>query len=322
MEIGAYGYSSMDYYRRVTGEHPVLPYEEVVALIERYQKSGDGQAREKIIFHNMGFIFKRARQYWAGRVDVSIDDLISAGVIGLMRAADLFDPKRGLRFLTYADFWIRQKMRLELALLANPVYMPPHKFAVLWRARKARRDMLNISVFPSDEKIAKKIGFSVEDVRYALMVGDRAPLSLDERIERGSGRARLRHEFIPDAKLISPVTRSLAQGTLREIERKIDSLHWALSRIGEEYPRRVVIFRAYYGLEDRIGRKHKLAEVAKRFAVTTQRVHEVCRIVWEHVAKSYPDLDMDADKLSELRDQWNAIASALGLEAHLLGRKF
>ncbi len=156
--------------------YPLLDHEEVVELSQRIEK-GDLAAKEKLINHNLRLVVSVARNYQGQ--GLSFGDLVQEGMLGLIRAAEKFDWRKGYRFSTYATIWIRQALQRGLDNTGRTIRLPAH---VAQRARKIARIERELSTrlgeHPSDYQVAEEAGFDVDEVER-LRGYDKTLASLD-----------------------------------------------------------------------------------------------------------------------------------------------
>jgi RNA polymerase primary sigma factor len=156
--------------------YPLLDHEEVVDLAQRIEK-GDLAAKEKLINHNLRLVVSVARNYQGQ--GLTFGDLVQEGMLGLIRAAEKFDWRKGYRFSTYATIWIRQALQRGLDNTGRTIRLPAH---VAQRARKIARIERELSTrlgeHPSDYQVAEEAGFDVEEVER-LRGYDKTLASLD-----------------------------------------------------------------------------------------------------------------------------------------------
>ena len=239
------------------GRHRLLTAAEETALAKRIER-GDQGAKARLIESNVRLVVAIARNF--GGFDVPIADLVQEGAIGLQRAAEKFDWRRGHRFSSYATWWIRQSILRALANQGRTIRIPIH---VLERARRVttttRRLESELGREPTRAELIKATGLSEGEFDAAL-VATRVSVSLNQPVgAEGDGGEGELGDLIADHDGDEPF--GLAQDALRA-----DEVRAALNRLpaGE---RRAVELR--FGFD---GRERSLAEVAAELAVTRQRV--------------------------------------------------
>jgi RNA polymerase primary sigma factor len=223
-------------------------------------KLAEGQkARHRLIEMNLRLVISVARRY-VNR-GLPLEDLIQEGNLGLFRAVDKYDPKRGWRFSTYAYWWIRQGVTRAIADQARTIRMPVHTGQLLNRLGEVRRQLeQRIGRDPTPAEIAAEIGLPEERVLETL-VASREPLSLESTI-LGTDNSTLA-DVVPD----DGAPDAQEQVELSERRTKLDEVLDALT------PRERAVIRLRFGLED--GTPLTLAEVGHRLGVSRERVRQL-----------------------------------------------
>ncbi|MDW8344034.1 MAG: RNA polymerase sigma factor RpoD/SigA [Verrucomicrobiae bacterium] len=252
------GERAIEIYLREIGQIPLLTPEEEVELARRI-KRGDKQARQQMIKANLRLVVKIAHDYEG--LGLPLLDLISEGNIGLMKAVERFDPKKGAKLSTYAAWWIKQSIRRALANQARAIRLPVHLVDKISRMRKVIHELTEaLGREPTDEEIAEAMGTTAAKISMLRDAGNR-PASLqayvgeDEDTERG--------ELVADEKAPNPFE-VLRDATMRELVREV---------LAELDPREAAIITARFGLDG--GKELTLEEVGKRFGVTRERIRQI-----------------------------------------------
>ncbi len=241
------------YLEEVASSQPLSAQEEV-RLASRIRK-GDQKARAKLIEANLRFVISVAYEYQ--NQGVPVVDLISAGNVGLITAAERFDETRGFKFISYAVWWIRQSILQTLAEHSRVVRLPLNRVDMLRRiSRYANRQT---STRPNEEEIAKALGIPVEQVTETLTRGQRV-LSLDAPFSDGENSLL---DIMPDNAQESPDARVL-QNTLK------DEITRALSTLDK---REQEVIQLYFGLGS--GVEMTLEEIGRQFRLTRERVRQI-----------------------------------------------
>ncbi len=174
--------------------HKLLTKEEEVSLAKAAEE-GDTYAREKLITHNLRLALSISNKY--RRSGMPMEDIIQESNIGLIKAVDRFDWRKGFRFSTYACWWIKQSVRRYVSGNATQVKFPSGSRALIWKINAARREYEEeFKCMPSDEEVAELIGVPTESVTK-LRVGMQWPINIDAPIS-GEDGSRTFGECIPD----------------------------------------------------------------------------------------------------------------------------
>jgi len=247
-------------YLKEIGRTPLLKKEEERELAKRSEK-GDEEARQKLIKANLRLVVSIAKRYINRTPNLGILDLIQEGNIGLSRAVDKFDYRKGFKFSTYATWWIRQAINRALADQSRTVRIPVHMVEVISKYTQARRQLIQeLGRDPLAEEIAAEMGLEVDKVRHIQKISQEV-LSIETPI--GDEEDSTLSDFIPDDKSPTPAQLA-ARAYLRDLIKEI------LLDLSE---REQKILRMRFGLED--GVSHTLEEVGKVFGVTRERIRQV-----------------------------------------------
>ena len=235
----------------------VIPLDERHSL-QRQVDSGE-HARAQLINSNLRLVVSIARRYQGH--GLSLLDLIQEGSLGLMRAVDKFDPSRGLKFSTYATYWIRQSVGRAIADHGRTVRLPVHLGERLSRLNRVRQQLTQqLDREPTAEEVATELGLTLDQVTRAEQAAQ-TPASLDEtHTDDGTGALS---EIIADPLEPSPLDQ-IAHGLLR------DDLSEAMSHLT---PRERSILRLRYGLEGETA--HTLEQIGQRLSLTRERVRQL-----------------------------------------------
>jgi RNA polymerase primary sigma factor len=248
----------LDQYFAEVSRYPLLKAEEERALARRIQQ-GDQFAMEDLVRRNLRFVVSVAKKYQ--NRGLPLIDLIGEGNVGLMTAARKFDPDQGVKFISYAVWWIRQAILAALARQGRTVRVPLNRTADLSRVIKATallRDKLGRE--PTTEEVSQLTGISQEIVQ-ALTSLNTADVRLDATVGKDGDRAlmeRFALDHVPSAE-----DEVLSQFRNAELERALETLP----------PRDAKILRLYFGLEG--DREHTLDEIGKMLGVTRERVRQL-----------------------------------------------
>ena len=248
---------ALDHYLEDVASSQPLSSAEEVELAVRIRE-GDQKARATLIEANLRFVITVAYEYQ--NQGVPLVDLISAGNIGLITAAERFDETRGFKFISYAVWWIRQSILQTLAEDTRVVRLPLNRVELLRRISRYKSSRQHeTSTRTAEEEIAAELDIPVEQVTDILTRGQRT-VSLDTSL--GDGENSLL-EMMPDNSQESPDAMTLRNTLKAEISR-------ALSTLDE---REQKVIRLYFGLGG--GAKMTLAEIGKRFRLTRERIRQI-----------------------------------------------
>ncbi|MBI4035719.1 RNA polymerase sigma factor RpoD [Candidatus Daviesbacteria bacterium] len=244
-------------YLRDIGKIPLLTAQDEIELAKKAEKN-DQPSRDKLISANLRLVVSIAKKY-VGR-GMSLLDLIEEGNIGLMRAVDKYDWRRGYKFSTYATWWIRQAITRAIADQARTIRIPVHMVETINRFnRTQRRLMQELGREPAPEEVAKALGIDESKAREIIKVSQE-PTSLETPV--GDEEDSHLGDFIADQGLQpdEQATRELLKIHLDEV---LDSLS----------PREKRVLQLRFGLED--GKQRTLEEVGKEFGVTRERIRQI-----------------------------------------------
>ena len=248
-------------YLKEIGKTPLLTAQEERDLAKRSEK-GDEEARQRLITANLRLVVSIAKRYVNRTPNLSILDLIQEGNIGLSRAVEKFDYRRGFKFSTYATWWIRQAITRALADQSRTIRIPVHMVETISKYTQAKRRLMQeLGREPLPEEIAIEMGISVEKVHHIQKISQEV-ISLESPVGDDDDDSSL-SEFIQDERNLTPA-QIASQALLR------DRIHDILIDLSD---REQSILRLRFGLED--GVTHTLEEVGKVFNVTRERIRQI-----------------------------------------------
>lgn len=245
-------------YLKEIGKVPLLSAEEEIALAQRMEE-GDEEAKKRLAEANLRLVVSIAKRY-VGRGMLFLD-LIQEGNLGLIKAVEKFDYRKGYKFSTYATWWIRQAITRAIADQARTIRIPVHMVETINRLMRVSRQLLQeLGRDPLPEEIAKVMEMPVSRVREIMKISQE-PVSLETPI--GEEEDSHLGDFIPDDDI--PVPAEAAAFTLLK-EQLIEVLDTLTEREQK-------VLRLRFGLDD--GRARTLEEVGKEFNVTRERIRQI-----------------------------------------------
>ena len=250
--------SLQSYLKDLAFSRPLAPEEEV-ELAARIQQ-GDADARDRLVEANLRFVVRVALEYQ--NKELSLADLISAGNVGLITAAERFDPDRGVRFITYAVWWIRQSMLQTLSDHSRTVRLPSNRVELLGKITRYMNDHAGLSASqPGTADIAKDLGLKPEQVEDLIATGQPI-LSLDSVIKGDEDHSLI--DLMADEGQESPETNTMRACLKQEVATVLDSLD----------DREQEVIRLYFGLDDQ-ATEMTLEAIGQRFRLTRERVRQI-----------------------------------------------
>lgn len=251
---------SIQMYLREIGKVDLLTAQEEVTLAKA-KDEGDRESFRKLIEANLRLVVSIAKKY-TGR-NLTLLDLIQEGNLGLFRAVEKFDYKKGYKFSTYATWWIRQAITRALADQSRTIRIPVHMVETINKFTQIERQLVqDLGREPMAEEIAAEMGIELDKARHIMKISQDT-VSLDTSVGDDDDDESRLSEFIEDVKTISPDDAA----SLQLLKDHIGEI------VVELTPREQKILEMRFGLKDGIG--HTLEEVGQEFGVTRERIRQI-----------------------------------------------
>ncbi|HKL10202.1 MAG TPA: RNA polymerase sigma factor RpoD [Clostridia bacterium] len=245
-------------YLKEIGKVPLLTATEEIELAQAME-AGNEEARRKLCEANLRLVVSIAKRY-VGRGMLFLD-LIQEGNLGLIKAVEKFDWRKGYKFSTYATWWIRQAITRAIADQARTIRIPVHMVETINKLIRVSRQLLQeLGREPKPEEIAEEMDMPVEKVREILKIAQE-PVSLETPI--GEEEDSHLGDFIPDIDAPAPAEAAAFSMLKEQLIEVLDTLT----------PREQKVLKLRFGLED--GRARTLEEVGKKFDVTRERIRQI-----------------------------------------------
>ena len=262
---------SVQMYLREIGRVPLLTREEEVTLAKRKEKD-DVAAKQNLAEANLRLVVSIAKKYVGRSANLSLLDLIQEGNIGLFRAVEKFDYRKGYKFSTYATWWIRQAITRAIADQSRTIRIPVHMVETINKfSQITRRLVQDLGREPMPEEIASEMGIEIEKVRHIMKISQDT-VSLETSVGEDDDDSTLR-DFIEDTDTVLP-SQTAGRQLLKEYVKEI---------LVELSPREQKILKLRFGLED--GVAHTLEEIGQEFGVTRERIRQIEAKALEKIRK-------------------------------------
>ncbi|TSC64506.1 MAG: RNA polymerase primary sigma factor [Parcubacteria group bacterium Gr01-1014_106] len=260
IDISDISNDSVQMYLREIGKVPLLKSDEEVELAKRAEQ-GDQEARKRLAEANLRLVVSIAKKY-TGRKNLSLLDLIQEGNLGLFRAVDKFDYRKGYKFSTYGTWWIRQAITRALADQSRTIRIPVHMVETINKFTQVQRRLLqDLGRDPLPEEIAMEMGLPTEKVQHIMKISQET-VSIDQTVGDEDEDSTL-GDFIEDEEATPPdeaASRQILAEHVRDVLKDLS-------------PREQKILEMRFGLKD--GIHHTLEEVGKEFDVTRERIRQI-----------------------------------------------
>jgi RNA polymerase primary sigma factor len=249
---------SLDQYLRDISAYPLITREQEVALAKRIRQN-DQEALDTLVRSNLRFVVSVAKKYQ--NQGVSLSDLINEGNLGLIRAAHKFDETKGIKFISYAVWWIRQAILQALAEQSRIVRVPLNRAGTLHRIGKRASSLLQeLGREPTHQEIAEGMDISEDEVAKTMSISQ-AHLSLDAPLIPGEDSSLL--DRIADSERQTPDEMAFEKALTEAIEESLAQLK----------EREAKILRLYFGLDD--SEPMTLEEIGAVLGITRERVRQI-----------------------------------------------
>ncbi|MFH1426309.1 MAG: sigma-70 family RNA polymerase sigma factor [Candidatus Kerfeldbacteria bacterium] len=259
-DLGDIAGDSIQMYLREIGKVALLSGEEEVTLAKR-KEMGDPEAKRRLIEANLRLVVSIAKKF-TGR-SLSLLDLIQEGNVGLFRAVEKFDYRRGYKFSTYATWWIRQAITRSLADQSRTIRIPVHMVETINKFTQIERSLIQIlGREPQPEEIAAEMDLPIDKVLHIIKISQDT-VSLETSVGDDESEDSTLGDFIEDVKSVGP-SQIAALQILRD--HVTEAIH-------ELPPREQKILEMRFGLTD--GVSHTLEEVGQEFGVTRERIRQI-----------------------------------------------
>lgn len=258
MRKDAHDDGSLDLYLREISAYPLLSREEEIELARRIEE-GDQEALDTLVKANLRFVVSVAKKYQ--NQGVSLADLINEGNVGLIRAAHRFDATRGIKFISYAVWWIRQAILQALAEQGRIVRVPLGRASTLYRIGQHRSSLIQeLGREPTTNEVAENLDLDIDEVEHTLTL-TRRHLSLDAPISPGhDGRLM---DYLPDRYAPPADSETYEHALAQTIESTLATLS----------PREAKILKLYYGIDGH--EPMTLDQIGSTLGITRERVRQI-----------------------------------------------
>jgi len=249
---------SLDQYLKEISQYPLIDRDEEVRLAQGI-RAGEGEALDKLVRSNLRFVVSVAKKYQNQGVPLS--DLINEGNLGLIRAAHKFDETKGIKFISYAVWWIRQAILQALAEQSRIVRVPLNRAGALHRIGRRSSSLLQeLGREPTVEEIADDLDITEDEVQRTLAISQ-SHLSLDAPMTPGEDNRLL--DYLPDQYSPGPEDETYDHALKNTVEEALSSLKERESKI----------LRLYFGLDDQ--EPMTLEEIGSLMGITRERVRQI-----------------------------------------------
>lgn len=249
---------SLDQYLREISRYPLIAQAEEIDLARRI-RAGEEDALDKLVRSNLRFVVSVAKKYQ--NQGVSLADLINEGNLGLIRAAHKFDESKGIKFISYAVWWVRQAILQALAEQSRIVRVPLNRAGTLHRiSRRSSALLQELGREPTPAEIAEGMDIEMEEVQKTLSISQ-GHLSLDAPLTPGEDNRLL--DYLPDTQNAGPDAETFEHALTQSIEEVLTTLR----------DREAKVLRLYFGLDS--PEPMTLEEIGNLLGITRERVRQI-----------------------------------------------
>ncbi|MEN8251967.1 MAG: sigma-70 family RNA polymerase sigma factor [Patescibacteria group bacterium] len=267
--------------------HSILTDKETRELLRKFREGGNSKARSLILSHNFRLIAQVARMHARGGIDFY--DLVQEGSIGFLKAMDKFDFRDGVKFTTFARWWVRQAINRAIDLRESNVRIPSYlsdKRKVILKSRNILEK--KYAREPTIGEIAQDVGCSVDIVKKCLLFGDSSCFSLDEEtVDEGGCEI---YYYLEDERMLGPIQYFEAKETLLELTTKVcDTFEYVEKIFGSK---KSTLFNERYKLklfvssEGKFFKRKPLKKIAEGANISTERVRMILVDIWKRIKQT------------------------------------
>jgi len=247
-------------YLKEIGKIQLLDREKEKELARRVREEGDPKAREELIKANLRFVVNMASKYQ--NLGLPLADLINEGNIGLIEAANRYDERKGVKFISYAVWWIRQAILYALSETSRPIRIPLNRINDLMKIEKFKTEfMKENNREPTVHDVARYMKMKPEEIEALMAISSRQTSLNNAMGEDGSSELL---EFIEDPEQERPMTEENQAALRKVLEEELATLS----------PRESEVLRLYFGLTDQ-EKNFTLEEIGKRYGLTRERIRQI-----------------------------------------------
>ena len=271
---------SMECYFEEMNRFRLLSREEEVELGTKIQKDGDPEAIERMVNANLRLVVTIANEY--SKFGLPVEDLVAEGNLGLMKAAERFDPNYGVKFSTYASWWIKQAIKRALGNQSRTIRLPLHVIQKLRDLDRAERDLgIELGHEPSLDELSQCEGFTRQKIEHLRQVSQPV-VSIDDHTSPDGVEHPQLATYIPDESAPDPTDETIRHETEANLTEMLSLLN----------PRERDIVSSRFGLDDR--EPLTLEEIGEAYGVSRERVRQIQVVALEKLRVALKRLEVPA----------------------------